>query len=97
MGGGRGADGLPRSRGAVGQARRRPGRRSGDRLSDNDDTVDGSIGDPARVARQDHLAALKLEHRDLDAATCPLLERSLRYRPAQDATGRPVAETILRS
>ena len=33
-------------------------------------------------------------HRDLDAATCPLLERSLRYRPARDATGRPVAETI---
>ncbi len=33
-------------------------------------------------------------HRDLDAATCPLLERSLRYRPARDATGRPVPETI---
>ena len=33
-------------------------------------------------------------HRDLDAATCPLLERSLRYRPARDATGRPVATTI---
>jgi protein TonB len=33
-------------------------------------------------------------HRDLDAATCPLLERSLRYRPARDASGRPVAETI---
>ena len=33
-------------------------------------------------------------HRDLDAATCPLLERRLRYRPARDATGRPVAETI---
>ena len=33
-------------------------------------------------------------HRDLDAATCPLLERSLRYRAARDATGRPVAETI---
>ena len=33
-------------------------------------------------------------HRDLDAATCPLLERNLRYRPARDATGRPVAETV---
>lgn len=33
-------------------------------------------------------------HRDLDAATCPLLERRLRYRPARDAAGRPVAETI---
>ena len=33
-------------------------------------------------------------HRDLDAATCPLLERSLRYRPARDAAGRPIAETI---
>jgi len=33
-------------------------------------------------------------HRDLDAATCPLLERSLRYRPARDANGRPIAETI---
>jgi len=33
-------------------------------------------------------------HRDLDAATCPLLERTLRYRPARDASGRPIAETI---
>ena len=33
-------------------------------------------------------------HRDLDAATCPLLERRLRYRPARDAAGKPVAETI---
>ena len=33
-------------------------------------------------------------HRDLDAATCPLLERNLRYRPARDATGRAIAETI---
>lgn len=33
-------------------------------------------------------------HRDLDAATCPLLERSLRYRAARDATGRAIAETI---
>ncbi len=33
-------------------------------------------------------------HRDLDAATCALLERRLRYRPARDPSGRPVAETI---
>ena len=33
-------------------------------------------------------------HRDLDAATCPLLERNLRYRPALDANGRPVAEVV---
>jgi len=33
-------------------------------------------------------------HRDLDTATCPLLERRLRYRPARDAAGRPIAETI---
>ncbi len=33
-------------------------------------------------------------HRDLDAATCPLLERSLRYRAARDAAGRPIAETV---
>ena len=33
-------------------------------------------------------------HSDLDAATCLLLERRLRYRPARDATGRPVAETM---
>lgn len=33
-------------------------------------------------------------HRDLDAATCPLLERSLRYRPARDAAGRAIPETI---
>ena len=33
-------------------------------------------------------------HRDLDAATCRLLERNLRYRPARDAAGRPIAEVI---
>lgn len=33
-------------------------------------------------------------HRDLDAATCPLLERRLRYRPARDAAGRPISEVI---
>jgi protein TonB len=33
-------------------------------------------------------------HRDLDAATCPLLERNLRYRPARDASGRAIAETV---
>lgn len=33
-------------------------------------------------------------HRDLDAATCPLLERRLRYRPARDATGQPIAAAI---
>lgn len=33
-------------------------------------------------------------HRDLDAATCPLLERRLRYRPARDAAGRPITEVI---
>ena len=33
-------------------------------------------------------------HRDLDAATCPLLERNLRYRPARDASGREIAETV---
>ena len=33
-------------------------------------------------------------HRDLDAATCPLLERNLRYRPARDAGGRAISETI---
>jgi len=32
-------------------------------------------------------------HRDLDVATCALLERRLRYHPARDASGRPVAET----
>ena len=33
-------------------------------------------------------------HRELDAVTCPLLERRLRYHPARDANGQPVAETI---
>lgn len=33
-------------------------------------------------------------HRTLDAATCPLLERRLRYRPARDTAGRPVAEVV---
>ncbi|QIK79376.1 energy transducer TonB [Sphingomonas piscis] len=33
-------------------------------------------------------------HRDLDVATCRLLERNLRFRPARDAAGRPVAEVV---
>jgi protein TonB len=33
-------------------------------------------------------------HPELDAVTCPLLEKRLRYRPARDAAGRPIAETI---
>jgi hypothetical protein len=31
-----------------------------------DDTIDGSIGDPERVALQQRIVALKIEHRDLD-------------------------------
>ncbi len=33
-----------------------------------DDSVDGSIGDAGRVALQQHLADLTIEHRDLDLA-----------------------------
>lgn len=33
-------------------------------------------------------------HPDLDRVTCPLLERRLRYRPARDAMGRAIQETI---
>jgi protein TonB len=32
--------------------------------------------------------------RELDITTCRLLERRLRYRPARDAQGRPVAELV---
>jgi hypothetical protein len=31
-----------------------------------DDTTDSSIGDPERVALQQRIVALKIEHRDLD-------------------------------
>jgi protein TonB len=33
-------------------------------------------------------------HRDLDEITCRLILNRFRYRPARDASGRPVAETI---
>jgi periplasmic protein TonB len=33
-------------------------------------------------------------HRELDAATCPLLERRLRYRPARDTSGRAIAQIV---
>lgn len=36
-------------------------------MSEDGDNVD-DIGDPARVALQQRLVALKVEHRDLDAA-----------------------------
>ena len=42
--------------------------RGGDRLNDNDDNIGGSIGDADRVALQQRIVALKMEHRDLDTA-----------------------------
>jgi hypothetical protein len=37
-------------------------------LNGNDDNIGGSIGDADRVALQQRIVALKMEHRDLDAA-----------------------------
>ncbi len=37
-------------------------------MSDNDDSIGDRIGDPGRVALQQQLVALTLEHRDLDTA-----------------------------
>lgn len=37
-------------------------------MNGNDDNVGGSIGDADRVALQQRIVALKLEHRDLDTA-----------------------------
>jgi hypothetical protein len=37
-------------------------------LGGDDNDVDGNIGDAAHVAIQQHIVALKLEHRDLDTA-----------------------------
>jgi hypothetical protein len=41
---------------------------SGDRGSGNDDEMGASIGNPARVAFQQRLVQLTIEHRDLDTA-----------------------------
>ena len=43
-------------------------------MSDNDGNDGGSIGDAARVALQQRLAELKLEHRELDTAIARLAE-----------------------
>ena len=48
-------------------------------MSDNDDTMDDAIGDPARVALQQRMAEVKQEHRDLDTAIARLTAD-----PAQD-------------
>jgi hypothetical protein len=37
-------------------------------LNDNDDNIGGSIGDADRVALQQKIVALKMQHRDLDTA-----------------------------
>ncbi len=37
-------------------------------MNGNDDNIGGSIGDADRVALQQRIVALKMEHRDLDAA-----------------------------
>jgi hypothetical protein len=37
-------------------------------LNGNDDNIGGSIGDADRVALQQRIVALKMEHRDLDTA-----------------------------
>ncbi|MBV8687555.1 MAG: TonB family protein [Alphaproteobacteria bacterium] len=49
-------------------------------------TPDGRVGDCA-VTRSSGSA-------ELDQTTCRLIRRRFRYRPARDAAGRPVAETI---
>jgi protein TonB len=36
-------------------------------------------------------------HAELDATTCRLIEQRFRYRPARDAAGRPVPETVSRT
>ncbi len=36
-------------------------------------------------------------HPELDATTCRLIEQRFRYRPARDASGRPVPETVSRT
>jgi hypothetical protein len=41
---------------------------NGDRDDGDDSGLGGSIGDPARVAFQQRLVELKIEHRDLDTA-----------------------------
>ena len=41
-------------------------------MSDNDDTMHDAIGDPARVALQQRLVEVTLEHRDLDTAIARL-------------------------
>jgi hypothetical protein len=48
-------------------------------LSDNDDTMHDAIGDPARVALQQRMVEVTLEHRDLDTAIARLTAD-----PAQD-------------
>ena len=37
-------------------------------MNGNDDNIGGSIGDADRVALQQRIVALKMEHRDLDTA-----------------------------
>lgn len=48
-------------------------------MTGNDDNFGGSIGDADRVALQQRMVALKLEHRDLDTA----IER-LEHDPTHD-------------
>lgn len=43
-------------------------------MNGNDDEFDGAIGDPGRVALQQRLVEVKVEHRDLDAAILRLEE-----------------------
>ena len=47
---------------------------SDDNDDGNDGSLGGSIGDPARVAFQQRLVELKIEHRDLDAAIARLAQ-----------------------
>ena len=41
-------------------------------MNGNDDNIGGSIGDADRVALQQRIVALKMEHRDLDTAIARL-------------------------
>ncbi len=91
-GGGGGGQGLPARLISGGIYPQDYPRRSVDRRAQGTTYLRFTILPNGRV--RDCVVTRSSGHGDLDAATCPLLERRLRYRPAQDAAGRPVAETI---
>jgi protein TonB len=103
-GAGSGGRGSGTGGGAAVRAERISGRLSGDTdypASARRAGVEGSVSVRFVVGTDGRVGGCRVTrssgHAELDSTTCRLIEERFRYRPARDADGRPVQETVSRT